>query len=479
MSAFWIVFGSDEISCDYNIKLSEVPYLNARPTKILIADWIPSLNKGELAILIGMLKTFETLGKTKVRVFSFYPHIDKERYPKNVKIIDVVSDLHLLNSVLERPLLIRLSAGIFAMLQHLFFGMLYSTIGDNVTKIMKKRLWREYCECDLIITCHDQVNCIYGPEYLLFFPLYITMLAKALHKPLVFYANGWHGFPKFKTSLAKFFVRLTLKVFAKYIFNNVDLITVRDEESYNYLKGISKNRSPTHLTADPSILLSPVENDRVRSILKETNVNKCDGLLIGMSLTRETLQSAYPEIRNADERYKKAIAEMARLVDRLISKFRCTIVFVPHCVQRSLQKDDRNVAKQIYNLTAKKHNVVVLTEEFSPAELKGLIGVFDVFIGSRVHSVLNALSIGVPSITLSQSSDRRAYGLIGGMFKQEEWIYEIEGLNSDKLLLIITELVRHRHKLRRKLALQTKVAEEKALLNGKLLKALVDSHMKK
>jgi len=57
--------------------------LNENSVRILIAEGVPSLNKGELAILVGMLKTFEALGKVEVSIFSHYPSADKERYPKS------------------------------------------------------------------------------------------------------------------------------------------------------------------------------------------------------------------------------------------------------------------------------------------------------------------------------------------------------------------------------------------------------------
>ena len=446
-----------------------MPHLNDCPTRILIAEWVPSLNKGELAILIGMLKTFEVLGEVEVSIFSFYPQLDKQRYPKNVKIIDLGSDLYLKSSLLEKSSLVMILVGLFSMLQHIFFSMLYAVIGNNAVKIMNKMMWREYCRSDVIVICHDQVSCVFGPRFLPFSPLYITMLAKTLGKPVVIYANG---FPRPKRAVGKIGL---WKILARYVLSKVDLITVRDDESYKHLKDILRNKARIYLTADTAILLSPVNYDKVRRIILEENIDKSDGLLIGMTLTRELLLGAYQELRNPEERYKKAIALMARLVDHLTNNLHAAVVFLPHCIELYKQRDDRDVAREIYNKTANKDKVVVLTKEYSPEELKGLIGIFDLFIGGRVHSVVSALSMGVPSITLTRSSDRRAYGIIGKMLKQEEWIYNIEGLNPDKLLSKIITLLSLRDEISRNLVLQTKVAKEKALLNGKLLKALLDS----
>jgi len=448
-----------------------VPRLNDRPTRILIADWVPSFNKGEVSILAGMLKTFEVLGEVEVSIFSFYPKLDKERYPQNVKIIDVGSDLYLGSSLPEKPSLVATLAWLFSMLQHIVFSMLYTVMGDNATRIMNKMIWKEYCRSDVIIICHDGVNCVYGPRVLRFLPLYIIMLAKTLGKPVVIYANG---LSQFKSSIA---IEKLWKILARYVLNNVDLTTVRDEESFKYLKDIS-GKARIYLTADPAFLLSPVNYSRVRCIMLEESIDKSDGLLVGITLTHEILLSAYRELRNPEERYEKAIAHIARLVDHLTNSLHSTIVFLPHSVEPYKQRDDTDVAREIYNLMVNKNKVVVITKEYSPEELKGIMGAFDLFIGGRVHSVINALSMGVPSITLARSSDRRAYSIIGKMLKQGEWICNIEGLNSDTLLLKAIALLSLRDKMPRNLALQISVAKEKALLNGKLLKVVLDSRMR-
>jgi len=441
--------------------------LNNSPVRILIAEWVPSLNKGELAILIGMLKTFEALGKVEVSIFSFYPSLDKERYPKNVKIIDVGGDLYLGNSLPERSRGVRVRAYFFAALQHFFFTLLSKILGKNALKVMNKTIWREYCRSDIIIICHDQVSCVGG--FILFLsPIYITLLAKSLHKPIAIYANGTHDFG-----------RKIWKILATFILNNVDLITVRDEESFSYLKEFVWNKARIHLTGDPAILLPSANPEKVKNILRKENIDKNDGLLVGAAISREALSNVFQKHTNPATSYKKAITEIARVFDRLVENFQATIVFIPHCIEPYQRRDDRVVAKEIHEIMKNKHKARVMVKEYSPEELKGLMAEFDLFISTRVHSVIGALSMGVPSCTLTRSSDKRAYGLIGKMLKQKEWIYNIENLNADRLFSRITDLLSASDKIRKNLPSITNIAKEKALLNGKLLKALLDSRSKR
>lgn len=441
--------------------------MNDSSVRILITEWIPSLNKGELAIFLGMLKTFDILDKVEVSIFSFYPLLDKERYPKNVKIIDVGGDLYLGNSLPEGSRLVKVRAFLFAVFQHFFFILLSKILGRNASKVMNKAIWREYHRSDLIIICHDQVNSVSG-FILNYSPIYITLVAKALQKPIVIYANGTFGF---RTKISE--------ILATYVLNNVDLITVRDRESFLYLKRFVWNKARIHLTGDPAILLPPVDPEKVKSILREENIDKNNGLLVGAALTRGVLSKAFQGHTSPATRYKKAISEIARLFDRLIENFQATIVFIPHCIEPYKHRDDRLIAKEIYNIMKNKHNVRVLIKEYTPEELKGLMAQFNLFISARVHSVIGALSMGVPSYTLTSASDRRAYGLIGKMLKQEEWIYNVENLDADRLFERMTDLLSASDKIRENLPSIIKSAKEKTLLNGRLLKALLDSRLKK
>jgi polysaccharide pyruvyl transferase WcaK-like protein len=444
--------------------------LNERIVKILIAEWIPSLNKGELAILVGMLETFKILGKTKVSIFSIYPSIDKERYPENLNIIDVISDLHLEESLLEKTRSIRVKASLSAALQHLFFTLLYLILGRYVLKIMNKKIWREYYESDVIIICHNGVNCI-GGCVLDFSPIYITLLAKILHKPVIIYANGTDDFGRGIRGLLA-------KLLAVFVLNNADLITTRDDESFLYLQKFVLNKARIYFTGDPAILLPSSNLERVKHIMHEENIDK-NKILIGVALSHEVLCKAFPLFKNEIMRYEKAITEIALLLDNLIEKFGAIIVFIPHCIEPYWQRDDRVLAKDIYNLMKNKHNVRLINKEYSPQELKGILGQLDLLVSTRVHAAISALSMGTPSIILKHLMDKRADRLVGKNLNQEKWIYDIGNLNFDDLFNHVNNLLAVSNEVRKNLPSIIISAKKKALLNGILLKTFLIPYLKK
>ena len=127
------------------------------------------------------------------------------------------------------------------------------------------------------------------------------------------------------------------------------------------------------------------------------------------------------------------------------------------------------MAADISQLCQHKDAVNVLTNEYSAAELKGLIGQFDFFIGERLHSVVNAMSMGVPSIVISNSADQRL-GIIK-MFGQEDAICYIEALDADTLMSKISDIWSEDRSS--DLRSKAEIMRKRAMLNGRLLKRLL------
>lgn len=446
------------------------------PVKILVAEFIPSFNKGELAILNGMLKSFEALGEVEVAVFSFYPEIDRTRYPHSIKMIDVGYNLYLKNLSYNRSKVYNEWAIFFAALQHLLFMFLYRVLGKKALKLMDKPLWKIYCEYDVFIICTDEVDCVNGSS-LKFSPLYISWLAKTLRKPIVFYANGTTQFTS-EIWIWRLHTRRLWKILARYILSIVDLITVREEGTLHYFKEITSGKVPIYLTADPAFLLSPVNQKRVKEIMLNEKIEKNENPLVGVAMTYDVLSKAFKSELNPAIKYKKAVKEIARFLDKLIEEFNSTIVFVPHSIEPYSYRDDRIVAKDIHRLMLNKRMTRVITKEYSAEELKGLFGQLDLLISCRVHAAIGALSMGTPSCIVARPWDRRAYNIIAKMVKQEKWIYNVENLNADKLFVLITDLLKASDKIRKDLPSIVSSVKEQALLNGMLLKSLLNYRLK-
>ena len=61
--------------------------MKGKKTIIFIAENVPSLNKGEMTIMEGMLESFRIVGDVGVTMLSDHPEIDTPRYGTRIKII--------------------------------------------------------------------------------------------------------------------------------------------------------------------------------------------------------------------------------------------------------------------------------------------------------------------------------------------------------------------------------------------------------
>ncbi len=425
--------------------------------KIFIAEEIPSLNKGEAAILFGMLESFRSLGDVEVSLLSFHPEIDRPRYSNRVKIIDGIKDLHLM-SCFDQSMIIKLFESIVVMSQYLFFLALYKILGLNALKIIKKEIWKEYYESDLIIIGHDGViSGLFGQ--IPFSQVYNLFLAKIFKKPIVVYGG----------SIAVFKNKLQL-IIAKFILNRVNLITLRAETSYKYLENIGINMTHTHFTADMAYLLPPASPKRVREIMLLENIDESDEPVIGITVTKKICRLAFPDIENAEVRYQKSVRLFSQVVDYLIDTLNTAIIFIPHCIGPGKELDDRIVASDIYQLVKNKHSVKVISREYTPEELKGLVGHFDLVIGERLHSVVGSVSMYVPSIAILYPSPRNK--ILSGVL-DEKWICDIKAIDFNLLISKIVDIWSEREEIKEDLMDKVATLKERALLNGVLLKNLL------
>jgi polysaccharide pyruvyl transferase WcaK-like protein len=436
---------------------------------ILIPEETPSLNKGEAGILSGMLESFKLLDDdVHVTMFSIYPEDDEPRYNSQAEIIDargvMPSDMisgssHVIKKMFELGIIL---------LKHLSFAFLHLVLRDHALKVMRRKTWASYSKADMVIICHDS----------LFYPLYHPMVAlfcKVLGKKVVIYGSTFNldvkkgQFRGLRQRIAKWAVNLVLK--------NVDLITLREELSHELIRGISVDSVPTHLTGDFPFLLRPAGEERVQEILRAESLEGYTRM-VGLSIGQHKLGVTFPQITNIEIKYGRFIEIIAEVVNYLTDSLEAAVVFIPHCIGHGQKLDDRIPSTEIYRKTQNKDRVRVITQEYSPEDLKGLAGRFDIFVGMRLHAVVDALCMGVPSIMLTHPKDNRAHGILGRMMELNPWLYDLIGLTASSLIERTNSLWNSREHLRADLELKVRKAKEQTMHNGNLLAELLKQRKK-
>ncbi len=238
----------------------------------------------------------------------------------------------------------------------------------------------------------------------LYYYLSIMMLAKKLGKSVMLYAQG---IGPVQGALAQGAMR--------YIGNMVDLITVRDDGSYEELKRLKVTKPPIYITADPVLAMHQVDRQIGRAILRKHGQ---EGVapLIGISV-REWKDWGH---------FKQVLAHAA---DQMIEELGARVVFIP-----MQYPDDLSVSKKIANRM--KNRAEVLPGEYTTSELLSLVGNLDLLIGIRLHALIFAAVMHVPMAGISYDPKiDRFLETIG-----ERHVGTLKTVNADGLMERIRQL---------------------------------------
>jgi polysaccharide pyruvyl transferase CsaB len=231
------------------------------------------------------------------------------------------------------------------------------------------QVFRELLNTDLLISgggsiLQDITSALSLPYY-----IGVVALAKLVGKPVIFYAQGVGPINR---RLSKLLMRL--------IGNRVDLITLRDEDSRQFLWNLGVTRPPLLVTADPVFSLepAPADQDKIEHLLQK--IRKDNKPLIGVAVRKWQALEGYQEV-------------LARLLDSLASRG-YQILFIPMAYP-----DDISESLRVANLM--QEQAVVLEEHLLSQEHLALIAHLDLMVAMRLHALIFSASRGVPFAGIS------------------------------------------------------------------------------
>ncbi len=186
--------------------------------------------------------------------------------------------------------------------------------------------------------------------------LTIISLAKMIKLPVFFCAQG----------VGPINYRFN-QLLVKKILNKVDLITVRDQESSRLLQKLGV-KEEIKITADLVFSLPPIPKKRAERLLKKEGVDLSHKLLA---------VSVRPWNNN------EYLRVLSKLLDQLKEELELDIVLIPlH------YPDDLEVSKELESLMERE--AIIIERNYNPKQILGMIGVVDMLIGVRLHSLIFA-----------------------------------------------------------------------------------------
>ncbi len=406
-----------------------------RRVKILIAEDIPAHNKGEAALFLGMIESLKSLPNKEIGLLSTNPLSDAKEYSEWASIIDArgVIPEHIVSGQ-GRTLAKLLNYSIF-ILKHMFFLIGYFFLRGRIFSLFTSTVWREYVNSDIIIMGHDSFwTPIYHTTLLLMF--------KALNKTTAIYAGSLNP-----ANLDSSGVKKRLSEFISLLgINAASSVTLREEISLSKVKKIGvKNVARIGVYPDLAFLVSPVDDATIDEIFHREGL-KLDGDYVGMAFNRRTLRHASAG-NNTDESVEHACKSIAEIADKVVADYDAEIVFVPHSIGPTPNLDDRILADKIIGYMVNKKSAVNIVNEYSPMEIKGIASRLFFAFGSRLHFCIDAISMAVPTLFLTYEKDIRGHGIIQKMLKKEDYVFDIDNLESTQLLGAVFDLMSRKEEI--------------------------------
>ena len=431
--------------------------------KILIPEDIPSDNKGEAALFFGMVESLKEIGPHQITLFSLHPEKDIEQYAGKATVVEAtgITPQHMLDSL--GSTWYKLGNYIKFFLKHIAYLLLHSIVPGRANRIMSHKVWAAYKEADIILMSHDS---FYTPFYhgplILFF--------RMLGKPVMLYAASIIPPHPYQSEWAIKFRNW----FNRFVLSRAHLITLRENLSYDYVTGLGVESSGTkvYCHADLAFVLPPVGKEEIDRIV-EIEKLPVDGPIIGVAFTQRKLEFAFPEIASKAERQQKALAPIIKMIDFLTEELGATVVFIPHSIGQTPKVDDRVTASWIYDKAVNPDKLIVMRNDYSPNQLKGLASRFDATIGARLHFTIDATSQGVPSMLITHKEDFRCHGIIGETLGQKDYLYNIETVSEDSLINMARRLWENRAQIRESLLAQMETVKKDVYQHGHLTSKLL------
>jgi len=215
--------------------------------------------------------------------------------------------------------------------------------------------------------------------------------------------------------------------------------------------------------------LVPSDKRRINQLLSQYGI-KPNERIVGLSISKSInmLQYNYKSSMSY-AKYKEIIC---RMIEYVTDKLEARILIIPQVTGPAITNDDRIISKEVYESLEDVHNVVLISEDLFPEDLKGIIGICNLFIGSRMHASIAALSMAIPTIAIGYS--HKTWGIMK-MMGQENFIFNLEEISLDNMFNKIDLAWENREEISRELKNKTEELQRSAFYNAILVNKLLSN----
>ncbi len=234
------------------------------------------------------------------------------------------------------------------------------------------------------------------------------------------------------------------RIMIKWILDRARIVMVREVKSLDLIKDLQIPDNKCLLFPDMAFAYRGKPPADAIKWLRSININPdIDRPLLGITMV--DWGSQYQGY-NTQKQYEVAIAGITR---HFIDRYNGNVIMFPQSWGPTDNEDDRIPARRIQSMNSDITESIHLVENPVPANLlKSIYGQMDVFIGTRMHSNIFAMSQYVPVIPIGYLYKTVGIARSAGI---ENWVIDINDINEERLINKFDELWKMRHQLRKHL----------------------------
>ncbi len=248
----------------------------------------------------------------------------------------------------------------------------------------------------------------------------------------------------------------------KWLVSKARIVMAREEISYELLTSIAGSSNHIQLLPDPAFDCPKASEEAAIEWLNQHNIDIDSGRpLLGVTVVNWMAENPRFQYQ---ERYEAAIAAAAR---DFINRTNGTAIFFTQVWGPSYSQDDRVPSKRITaRLQDVAKHVIHIQDITSPPLLKAIYGCMDVFLGTRMHSNIFALSQGVPVIAIGYQP--KTEGILR-MLNLDRWMMPIQDVDESKLPKLLCSLFEQRGAVANSISIKLPAIIEKANQPGRIV----------
>lgn len=234
------------------------------------------------------------------------------------------------------------------------------------------------------------------------------------------------------------------RIMTRWPLSRARIVMVRESVSLELIKSLNISDNRCRLFPDMAFAYRGKPPADAIKWLRSINIDPDnDRPLLG--ITMMDWGSQYQGFK-AQKQYEIAVAGITRHFN---NRYYGNILLFPQSWGPKENEDDRIPAKRIQMINSDMVKFIHLVEDPVPPDLlKSIYGQMDVFIGTRMHSNIFAMTQNVPVIPIGYLHKTNGIARSVGI---EDWVIDINDINAELLINKFDELWKMRHQVRQQL----------------------------